>query len=141
MITLAGIRPLALTCMPCARAHARMASDWPGGAVLAAGFCREAPGRPLAGGALRATAFLACAFLVADLGAGGSLTTAPVAEALAERRFLLPFAERVLGPACFPLRPVADWLVEFVAAPRRGGSTCTLGTDDSSFLRTRMCRP
>ena len=45
-ITLAGIRPLALTCIPCARAHDRMASDRPGGAVLAATLCRGAACRP-----------------------------------------------------------------------------------------------
>jgi hypothetical protein len=108
VITLAGIRPLALTCIPCARAHDRMASDRPGGAVLAAGCCCDAPSRPLTGGALRATAFLPCAFFVVDLAAGDSLTTALVADALSETGSLLPFAELVLCSACFPPRPVAD---------------------------------
>jgi hypothetical protein len=127
VITLAGIRPLALTCMPCARAHERMASDWPGGAVLAVGCCPDAPGRPFAGGALRAADSLPDAVFVADLEAGDSLTTALVADFVSETDLLLPFAERLLRPSCFPPRPAADRLVGFVAAPRRGGSTCTLG--------------
>lgn len=138
-MTLAGIRPLALTCMPCARAHERMASDRPGGAVLAAAFCRGAPGRPLAGGALRATAFLPGAFLAVDKEAGESATTPLVADAFFETDFLRPFGERFL--ASFPLRPVADRLDDFFAAPRSVDSTRSLGPDISCFLRTRTCRP
>lgn len=52
----------------------RIACDWPGGAVLAASFCRGATGWPLAGGALRATAFCP-ALLALDKEAGDSATT------------------------------------------------------------------
>src|SRR6187200_295688 len=33
-MTEAGIRPRSLTCIPCSRAQARTASDWPGGATF-----------------------------------------------------------------------------------------------------------
>lgn len=141
MITLAGIRPLALTCIPCARAHERMASDRPGGAVLAATFCRGAPTLPWAVGALRAAALLPGTFLAVDIVAGATSTTALVADALSETDLLLPFAACFLSPASFPLRPAADRLDGFFAAPRGVDSTGTLGPDGSSFFRTRTCRP
>ena len=101
----------------------RMASDRPGGDVLAAAFCRGAPSLPLVGDALRATAFLPGAFLVVAMEAGDSATTALVAAAFSETDFLLPSAERLLSPASFPLRPVADWRDDFFAARRFVDST------------------
>lgn len=115
-----------------------MASDWPGGAVLAAALRRGAPGRPLAGGALWATDFLPGAFLAVDK-VDESATTPLVGDAFPETDFLLPFAGCFL--ASLPLRPVVDSRDDFFAAPRLLDSTRTLGPDDSSFLRTRTCRP
>src|SRR4051794_25175460 len=56
-MTVPGIRPRALTFMPCSRAHVRMASDRRGGAVSAAALGRGAFGRRPAEDAARGRVF------------------------------------------------------------------------------------
>src|SRR4051794_15433996 len=111
--------------MPCSRAHARMASDWPGGAVFAATLAFGAPERPLAEDAPRGTAF----FLPRPL----------VAVVDDETDVPSPLAERLSG--FLRLRPVADRRGDFFAASPTVASPSACESEIPCSLRTVPCRP
>jgi hypothetical protein len=143
-ITLAGIRPLARTCIPCSWAQARTASDCPRGAVLAAtpvgARFRGALGRPWAG-ALRA-AFLSEALLPVDFGAGDAVAAALVGEVRLAAGFLVPFVGPLLNRASFRPAPEVDRLSgSSVTAPPLLKSTASGTAGDSSVVRAKRCRP
>ena len=142
-ITLDGIRPLVLTCIPCSWAQARTASDCPPGAVLTTtpdpDRFRGPRGR-LGTGARRA-AFVPEALLTVDFETTDSAAALVAGPRLAAD-FLVPLAGGFLDPASPRLTAEADRLSDSgatVPAGLESGATGTAG--DSSALRGKRCRP
>src|SRR3954447_4048362 len=111
--------------MPCSRAHARMASDRPGGAVFDAALGSGAPDRPLAEDARRGTAF----FLPRPL----------LAVEDDETDVSSSFVERLSG--FLRLRPVADRRADFFAACPTMASPSGCASEVPCSLRPVPCRP
>ena len=139
-ITLAGMRPLARTCMPWSWAQARTASDSPRGEVLAATPAevrfRGVPGRPPVG-APRA-AFLAVALFAVDVETDGSTAAAVVAEV----RLAAGRPPLLAGPLLklTSLRPTGADRVPDSFAPAPPWLESTAPSVCSVFRATR-CRP
>ena len=126
-MTLAGMRPLARTCMPWSWAQARTASDSPRGAVLAA-----TPGaaRFLSG------ARFAVAFATAD-----STDAALVADVRLAAGLLVPLVARDVGPASFRPPDVDRFPDSCFEAPLWLESSASVEPSDPSDLRATRCRP
>jgi len=138
-ITLAGMRPLARTCMPWSWAQARTASDSPRGAVLAAPPAVTRPcgaaGRPLAR-ALRAD-FRPEGVFPGDFGTDEVAAVALVAGARLTAGLVVPFVGRFLDPA--PFRPAeADRLTD---SPATALPAFAATARDSTAFRATRCRP
>jgi hypothetical protein len=141
-MTAADILPASATCIPCARAHARIVSDWPGGATLGEfGSCPFAVAEGFlaaAGLAFRATPFAVALFetdlLVAEAFDGAAFAAVSGSAALAVAGPVVTDFRVVacLGGAFLAVvfRTVAFRAAAFLVRPRRLEPFASLGAVD-----------